>query len=129
MKPVRILLAEDNQATGKMYHDYLTAKGMEVDLAIDGSQALALAHTGGYSLILLDIHMPKLSGIEVLGQLKKQPPLTPNGPIVMLTNLSDEHLVQQAISLGAMSYVDKSNLAPNSLANRIYQALGLPHQN
>lgn len=119
-------MAEDNMATGQMYKQMMESKGFEVDHTTDGQQTLELAQKGGYTLILLDVRMPYLDGIQVLERLRQEPPQKKNGPIVMLTNLSDEDLVKKAVSLGALSYVDKSNLNPQELATKISGVLGLP---
>lgn len=122
----KILLAEDNTATGNLYKGELEKKGFLVDLAVDGEEALGLAKNGGYSLILLDIRMPKIDGLEVLQRLKDEPPAVKNGPIVMLTNLYDELMIKQAMSMGALSYMDKSNLNPETLVDKVRGVLGLP---
>jgi len=123
---VRILLAEDNVATGQMYKKLMESKGFSVDHALDGQQAYEMASEGGYTLILMDIRMPKLEGLEVLEKLQETPPKQKNGPIVMLTNLTDEERVKKAMSMGALSYVDKSNLNPEQLVQKINGVLGLP---
>lgn len=122
----RILLAEDNLSTGKMYKQIMETKGFDVDHVVNGQQAFEYAYAGGYTLILMDIRMPLMEGLEVLQKLQETPPLKKNGPIVMLTNLSDEDLVKKAMSLGALSYVDKSNLNPEQLVEKINGVLGLP---
>lgn len=126
IRHVRILLAEDNMSTGRMYKQIMESKGFEVDHAVNGQQAYELAYQGGYTLILMDIRMPEMEGIEVLQKLKDNPPEEKNGPIVMLTNLTEDELVKKAMSLGALSYVDKSNLNPEQLVQKINGVLGLP---
>ena len=126
MSKIKILLVEDNVSTGQMYKAYLDKHGYEVDYAADGEMAYAKIHAGGFDLILLDVRMPKLDGIGVLERLQENPPKLPNGPIVMLTNITDESVVQKAISLGAVSYMDKSNLNPKELGERVRGVLGVP---
>lgn len=123
---VKILLAEDNAATGKMYQQMMESKGFQVDHVLNGSDAYMRAQHGGYTLILLDIKMPGMDGLEVLEKLQQHPPQQKNGPIVMLTNLTDEELVKRAVKAGALSYVDKSNLDPTELVSKITGVLGLP---
>lgn len=123
---IKILLAEDNMLTGRMYLQIMEQKGFVVDHAADGNQAYEFASKGGYTLILMDVRMPGMNGLEVLEKLRDNPPETKNGPIVMLTNLTEEDLVKRAMSLGALSYVDKSNLNPEQLVQKITGVLGLP---
>lgn len=128
MVNLKILLAEDNVSTARMYQQIMESKGFTVDYASDGQAAVDLAKEGGYDLILLDIRMPKLDGIEVLEKIHDLNPEEKNGPIVMLTNLTEEVLVKKAMSMGALSYVDKSNLNPQQLVDKIHGVLGLPMQ-
>lgn len=125
-RQIRVMLAEDNVSTGRMYKQIMESKGFVVDHALDGEQAFEFVHNGGYTLILMDIRMPKMEGLDVLRKLQENPPKEKNGPIVMLTNLTDEYLVKEAMSLGALSYVDKSNLNPEELVAKINGVLGLP---
>ena len=124
---MRILLAEDNLATGRLYKKILEENGFVVDHAVDGDQALFWCQQGGYTLILMDIRMPKRDGLQVLEELQLNPAEVKNGPIVMLTNLTDDALVKKAMGFGAMSYMDKSNLNPEQLVEKVNGVLGLPN--
>ena len=85
----KILVLEDDQYTRDIYHDVLTEAGFEVTTAVDGEEGLVKIKEGGYNLILLDMMMPKVNGLEVLEKLKADPE-TKKIPIVMLTNLAGE---------------------------------------
>lgn len=122
----RILLVEDNLSTGQMYERILKESDFDVDYAMDGDEAWNYVSQGGYDLVLMDIKMPKMDGLTVLEKLRQNPPKIENGPIVMLTNMTEEALVKKAMSLGALSYMDKSNLNPNQLVQKIYGVLGMP---
>lgn len=121
---VRILLVEDNLETCRLFQKILEKRGFHVDLAFDGQEAYEKASEGGYDLILLDVMLPVMSGLEVLQGLSDKPPVGKNGPIVMLTNVGHEEVVRKAMSLGAMSYMDKSNLEPDQLVERVEEVLG-----
>ena len=65
----RILVADDNPATADLLRDHLESRGFQVDCAFDGDHALALAATGAYKVMLLDVHMPVYDGVEVMRRL------------------------------------------------------------
>jgi CheY-like chemotaxis protein len=74
---VRILVAEDDQASLDLVRTYLVSKGYEVDVAVDGNSALTMGATGEFDLLVLDMHMPVYGGLEVLQMLRKRLPLHP----------------------------------------------------
>lgn len=125
---VKILLVEDESAVRGLYQEVLEQSGFEVEVAGDGKGAYEKMIKGGFSLILLDIKMPGLDGLQVLEKYKSVADRVKNGPIVMLTNLGDEVLVKKAIGLGALSYMDKSYLDPKQLVDKVKGVLGLPEK-
>ncbi len=120
----RILLVEDDIETCRMYETILEKSGFEVEVAFDGKEALAKISVGGYDVVVLDVRLPKMSGLEVLEELEKRPPLKSSGPIVMLTNVGEEKVVRKAMSLGALSYMNKADLEPRELVERVKGVLG-----
>ena len=68
----RILLVEDEEKLARMIELELNYEGYEVEKALDGRRGLELALTGGFDLILLDIMLPQLSGMEVLRRLRRE---------------------------------------------------------
>jgi len=73
----RVLVAEDNPLNFELVRDLLDARGHEVEWARDGEEALRLASTGRFQLLLLDLHMPKLDGLEVVRAVRANPPPEP----------------------------------------------------
>lgn len=117
----KILLVDDDLYIRDLYEEILKDAGYEVETAVDGIAGLAKINQGGYDLILLDVMMPKLDGIGVLATLQEKPPQTPSGPIVLLTNLSSDPVVKDALNRGAKSYIVKSDLTPEDFLARIKQ--------
>ncbi len=115
----KILIIEDDADTREIYEEVLKDGGFDVVTAVDGQDGLEKALKGGYSLILLDIMMPKVDGIEVLKTLKKVPPPIPNGPVVILTNIAYDPLVPDLLELGAKIYLLKSDLTPAQLVEKV----------
>ena len=70
-------------------------------------------------MILLDVMMPKLDGLGVLHGLQQNPPQNPNGPVILLTNLAQDEVVQEALKTGAKDFVIKSDLNPQELLTRL----------
>ena len=89
--------------------------------ASDGQEALAIARTQGPDLVLLDITMPKLSGLEVCKEIKRDP-ATRDIIVVMLTARNNPDEVSQAIELGADDYVTKP-FSPRLLLDRLMEFL------
>lgn len=115
----KILLVEDDLYIREVYQEILTDGGFETDTAVDGEEGLLKIKNGGYNLILLDLMMPKLDGIEVLKNLKQSQTAKANGPIILLTNLAHESVIKEAEELGAKSYMSKSDLNPDQLLEKV----------
>jgi CheY-like chemotaxis protein len=120
----RILFVDDDLYIRDLYEEVLKEKGYNVDTAINGEEGLAKLQVGGYDLVLLDVMMPTLDGIGVLEELQKNPAKTPNGPIVLLTNLGLDPLIKSAKSKGVASYLVKSDLTPGDLVATVKKLLG-----
>jgi len=115
----KILIVEDDQFLREFYQELLTSEGYQVDTASDGEAGLEKIKQGGWNLVLLDIMLPKKDGLMLLKELKSSPPQNPPGPIVVLTNLGNESIVNQVFSLGAAGYLVKSALNPDDVLKEI----------
>ncbi len=74
---------------------------------------------GGFVLILLDMMMPKLDGLGVMNDLALNPPLAKNGPVILLSNIGDESLVEETLKKGAVAYITKADIIPDKLLETI----------
>lgn len=115
----KLLVVEDDQFLRDLYNELLTDEGYEVDLAEDGEVGAAKIQNGGYDLVLLDIMLPKIDGLEILRRLKGNPTKTPNGPIVLLTNLGQDSIIKEGFTLGASGYMIKSSMNPDQVLTEI----------
>lgn len=122
----KILIVEDDQFLRDFYQELLVAEGYAVDVAADGEVGLAKIRQGGWNLILLDIMLPKKDGLHILQDLKVQPALRANGPIVVLTNLGNDTVINQAFNLGASGYLIKSAMNPDQVLMEIHSFLTSP---
>lgn len=123
----RILIVEDDQFLRDFYQELLTSEGYTVDVAADGEVALSKILQGGWNLVLLDIMLPKKDGLHILQDLKVQKPSSPIGPIVVLTNLGHDAVINQAFTLGASGYLIKSALNPDQVLTEINSFLNKPN--
>lgn len=124
----KILIVEDDQFLREFYQELLQGEGFNVDVAPDGEVAASKVTSGGYDLILLDIMLPKMDGLQVLRQLKITPPRQSNGPIVVLTNLGQDTIIKQAFALGAAGYLIKSAMNPEQVLTEIKNYLDKGNQ-
>ena len=118
MNPTKILVVEDDQLLRDLYVENLKNEGYIVDVATDGEEGLLKIKGGGWDLVLLDIILPKLDGIEVMRQLKKLNPLPKKPIILFLTNLDKDSDIKEALTLGD-GYLIKSQLTPDDLLKEI----------
>jgi len=117
-----ILIVDDDLTLLEMYVERIKAEGAVVIQAQDGEEALAQARDDHPHLILLDIMMPKVNGLEVLKQLKADE-ATSMIPIILLSALADEERKKLAFSLGAADYIVKSETLPGDVIEKLKKAL------
>jgi sigma-B regulation protein RsbU (phosphoserine phosphatase) len=110
-----ILVVDDNEMNRDMLSRRLIRKGYEVDLAADGREALDKIKKGSFELILLDIMMPGIDGLEVLETLRQTHPLEELA-VVMATAKDQSEDIVKALKLGANDYVTKPIDFPVALA-------------
>jgi len=115
-----ILLVEDDVTIATMYQMLLHARGYASRHALDGVEGIAMVRQERPALILLDMMMPRMDGLEFLEALRGWPK-TDSIPVVVLSNVSDRHLVDRALDLGAVEYLVKAQTRPQVLIG------ALPH--
>lgn len=101
---MRILLAEDEEALSKAYAQVLIMQGYEVEPVYDGKAALEAANSGTYDLMIFDVMMPKMSGLEVLRALREAGNTT---YVIMLTAMSELDDKIEGLESGADEYLTK----------------------
>lgn len=116
--PERILLADDDAELSALLTEYLTGEGFEVTQAADGEAALEALRSTELDALVLDIMMPRLSGIEVLKRLRQ----ASNLPVIMLTARGDDLDRILGLELGADDYLPKP-CNPRELVARLRAVL------
>jgi len=111
-----VLCVEDEHLISELYSRALNKAGYEVTVIPDGVEALAKAKTKNYDIILLDLMIPNLTGIEILRTLK-DPKLDPpiKSKVVIITNLEQSDEVKADIEKQADGYLIKAELTPHEL--------------
>jgi len=104
--PPRILIADDNPENRDIFQRRLAVHGYEILTAVDGEEALAIARAEQPDLILLDVMMPKMDGIEACQHLKADPSL-PFVPVIMVTAKTGSQDVVAGLEAGADEYLPK----------------------
>lgn len=118
-----LLLAEDNEFVQRMFSRVFTASDFTVITANDGTQALDSAISHQPDVIVLDVMMPNMNGIEALKALKADD-RTLNIPVIMLSAHDDENLMMEAMNAGAARYLVKSTLDPDAIVAIVKQVIG-----
>jgi CheY-like chemotaxis protein len=118
----KVLIVEDDPLMSRMYQKIFTFEQYEVELAGDGEEGLEKARLVKPTLILLDVMMPKMNGLEVLDKLKADPE-TKTIPVVMLTNLAGEQDAETALAKGAIKYIIKSEYEPKQVTDMVKEIL------
>ena len=100
----KILVVDDDPEVRMATRDFLASKGHDVTLAEDGVQALKLLATVKPDVVLLDVAMPEMDGMEALRRIVAS---YPNLPVIMVTANADIEITSKVLQLGAADYVPK----------------------
>lgn len=118
----KVLIVEDDPLMSRMYQKIFSFEKHEVMVANDGEDALVKVRSFLPTIILLDIMMPKLNGLQVLEKLKADPD-TKKIPVVMLTNLAGQQDAETALTKGAVKYIVKSEHDPKEVETMVKEIL------
>ncbi len=118
----KILIVEDDPLMSRMYQKIFKFEGFDVDFASDGVEGLEKIRSTKPTLVLLDIMMPKMNGLEVLEKIKLDPE-TKTIPVIMLTNLAGTQDAESALSKCAVKYIIKSENEPKQVVNIVKEIL------
>ena len=117
---MRILICEDNKLALKTVSVVLQREGYETETAEDGIRAISMIRDNIYDLIIVDIHLPFHSGLELVKYLRSE--MNRNTPVVILSSFSDLQMQKQASELGINGYIVKP-FNPSDLISMIRSAL------
>ena len=114
----KIMLVEDDVFIRDIYETKLTQENFEVLMAENGLDGLKKIENFMPDIILLDIVMPYMDGMDFLKEIKKNEKFN-KIPIIMLSNLSDKERVTEALELGINDYLIKSHFTPSEVVSKV----------
>jgi len=118
----KVLVVEDDPLMARLYQKAFTFEGYDVLVAYDGEEGLKKTKAEKPNLVLLDIMMPKMNGLEFLDSLKAHADIKTT-PVVILTNLASDKDAEVALSKGAVRYIVKSEHDPKEVVNMVKEIL------
>jgi DNA-binding response OmpR family regulator len=118
----RVLMVEDNPDLADLYRLKLQLEGYRVALAGDGAAGLELARSLKPDVILLDVHMPRLDGLQMLAALRAEE-ATRTLPVIMFSDDDSKEVMEEAHRLSAAAYLVKSRLLPSGVSRAIAAVL------
>ena len=121
---MKILCIEDERFISDLYARALQKAGYQVTIVADGEKGLHEAVNGNYDLILLDIMLPTMNGVDMLYTMKNphvQPPL--QSKIIITTNLDQKEEVRQQVEQLADGYLIKAEVTPKELVSYVQQVV------
>src|ERR1700722_2980190 len=110
----KILVVEDDPILSDLYNNTFLLNGFATLTAKNGLEGFEIAIREIPDIIFLNIMMPKMNGLELIGELKKNE-TTKDIPVIILSNFSDEKLALEAIAKGALAYIIKSDYDPKDV--------------
>jgi DNA-binding response OmpR family regulator len=114
-----ILIVEDDLFLLDLYTQFFTQRGYHVTSASDGEEGSKKAFEGKFDFIILDIMLPKKSGIEVLKDIKAEDSSIKSVPVFMLTSVGYDEIIKNAFQIGANGYFLKSMILPKQIIDEV----------
>ena len=118
----KVLLFEDDEALNYIYKRQLELGGLSTDAYLTGSGGLNALQTNNYSIILLDIMLPDINGLDILKQIKENDQKK-HIPVILLTNLATENIIKEGYSRGANGYLLKASYTPDQIVEEVKKIL------
>ncbi|HOR52726.1 MAG TPA: response regulator [Candidatus Pacearchaeota archaeon] len=123
-----VLIVEDEKDLLDSYKELVETAGLSALTASDGYQALDILakNLGKVDIILLDLMMSGVDGLEVLRAIKTNTGKYGDLPVIILTNMTSESVIRESFTLGASSYLVKTDLDYNGLVKELNKYIGDP---
>ena len=119
----KILIIEDDQIVANVYRNKLTVEGYQAEVALDGETGLKVMRTFQPDAIVLDLVLPKMSGVEVIKEIRSEADFS-KLPIIVFSNTYLTNLIQDAWKAGATKCVSKINCPPKELFELMRRTIG-----
>jgi CheY-like chemotaxis protein len=119
----KILIVEDNQIVANVYRNKLAVEGYQVEIAADGETGLKVMRTFQPDMIILDLMLPKMSGVEVIKQIRSEADFSAL-PVVVFSNTYMTNLIQDAWKAGATKCLSKASSSPKEILDLVSHTIG-----
>lgn len=119
----KVLIIEDDQIVGNVYRNKLTVDGYEVQIVQDGESGLKALPDFKPDMVMLDLILPNMSGIEVIRGIRTQPDFV-RTPVIVFSNTYLTNLIQDAWKAGATKCLSKSNCSPQEVLDIVHTTIG-----
>jgi DNA-binding response OmpR family regulator len=119
----KILIIEDDLLISNIYRNKLTVEGYQVEAASSGEKGLELIQSFRPDMVLLDLVLPQISGVEVIKQVRAQPEFA-TLPLIVFSNIYLTNMVQEASRAGATKCLSKSNSSPKDVLELVRATIG-----
>jgi len=119
----KILIIEDDQIVANIYRNKLSLEGYQVEIALDGEVGFELVKTFRPDAIVLDLMLPKITGVEVMKQIRAVPDFEKT-PVIVFSNTYLTNMVQEAWKAGATKCLSKANCTPKQVLDVVRATLG-----
>jgi len=118
----KILIIEDEDHIREVYKEELESAGFVVRACATGKQGLEVFFQEDFQLVLLDLVLPDINGLDILEKIKKDS-IKKTVPVLILSNLDQDIIVRQGLQLGAETYLQKVANTPDVIVNKIKEIL------
>ena len=115
---MKVLLVEDEEFIRDLFKRQLDLSGFATDAFSNGQDGLAALSKNAYDLVLLDIMLPDINGLQILQNIR-QNPVTKGVAVVLLTNLGQDAVIKQGFELGADGYLVKAAYTPDQIVQEV----------
>lgn len=115
---MKVLLVEDEEFIRDLFKRQLDLSGFNTDAFANGQDGLAAISKNAYDLVLLDIMLPDINGLQILQNIR-QNPASKNIAVVLLTNLGQDAIIKQGFELGADGYLVKAAYTPDQIVQEV----------
>jgi len=125
MSSIRILVADDDQTTCLLMQAALVKAGLAVELAHDGEAALAAFERAPFDMVMLDVDMPRMNGIELVRRIREDPKFR-EIPVMIISYKDREEDRLKGLEAGANHYLSKGSFHDESLIRAVRDLIGEP---
>ncbi len=124
-RPKRVLAVDDSPTVREMERQVLSSKGYQTDVAADGIEAWTAVRSGVYDLVITDLDMPRMDGVELTGRIKKDPHLA-SVPVLIISYKDQNEDRIRGVQAGADYYLTKGNFQDQDLVKAVVDLIGEP---